>query len=77
MTVAASKRKSLPDDNSYQTVVVVVLAMVLVNCAVLLRLLARRTMKLPLMIDDYMAILAAVRLSPFFVAAYSLQMMEN
>lgn len=38
-----------------------VVAMVLVNCSVLLRLLARKMMKLQLMADDYMINLAAVR----------------
>ena len=49
------------DDNSYQMVIVIVLAMVLVNGAVVLRLLARKMMKLPLMGDDYLIVLAAVR----------------
>lgn len=61
MTAASDAQKSLQDDNSYQTVIVIVLTMVLANSAVLLRLLARRTMKLSLMADDYMAVLAAVR----------------
>ena len=57
----ATMTRSPGDDNSYQTVIVIVLAMVLVNGAVLLRLLARKMMKLPLMGDDYLIILAAVR----------------
>ncbi len=57
----AASEQSLQDDNSYQTVIVIVLAMVLTNCAVLLRLLARKMMKLQLMADDYVTILAAVR----------------
>lgn len=61
MTAASDAQKSLQDDNSYQTVIVIILTMVLANSAVLLRLLARRTMKLSLMADDYMAVLAAVR----------------
>lgn len=68
MTAASDAQTSLQDDNSYQTVIVIVLTMVLANSAVLLRLLARRTMKLSLMADDYMAVLAAVRETriPFF-----------
>ena len=57
----ATSKRSPRDDNSYQTVIVMVVAMVLVNCSVLLRLLARKMMKLQLMADDYMIILAAVR----------------
>ena len=57
----AASEPSPRDDNSYQTVIVIVLAMVLTNGAVLLRLLARKMMKLQLMGDDYMAIFAAVR----------------
>ena len=57
----ATSKRAPRDDNSYQTVIVMVVAMVLVNCSVLLRLLARKMMKLQLMADDYMIILAAVR----------------
>ena len=59
--MAASEQSLREDDNSYQTVIVIVLSRVLTNCAVLLRLLARKMMKLQLMADDYTTILAAVR----------------
>ena len=52
--------QSLRDDVSYQTIIVMVVSMVLVNFAVLLRLIARRMMKLQLMADDNMIIVAAV-----------------
>lgn len=58
MATAASDAAS--QDNSYQTVIAIVVAMVLVNVAVFLRLLARKLMKLPLMADDYMIMVAAV-----------------
>ena len=52
--------QSLGDDVSYQTIIVMVVSMVLVNSAVLLRLIAIRMMKLQLMADDNRIILAAV-----------------
>ncbi|KAG7004638.1 hypothetical protein G7Y79_00024g055880 [Physcia stellaris] len=58
MATAASDTAS--QDNSYQTVIAIVVAMVLVNVAVFLRLLARKLMKLPLMADDYMIMVAAL-----------------
>ena len=60
-TAMATSEQSPRDDVSYQTVIVVVVSMVLVTCAVILRLTARKMMKLKLMADDYMIILAAVR----------------
>ena len=56
----ALSQEGLHDDVSYQTIAVMVVSMVLVNCAVLLRLIARKKMKLPLLADDYMILLAAV-----------------
>lgn len=56
----ATSKRSPRDDVSYQTVIVMVVAMVLVNCAVLLRLLARKMMKLQLMADDYLIMFAAL-----------------
>ena len=60
----ALSEKSLHDNVSYQAVAVMVISMVLVNSSVLLRLVARRMMKLPFKADDFMIILAAVRPLP-------------
>ena len=56
----ALSEEEIHDNVSYQAIIVMVISMVLVNGSVLLRLVARRMMKLPLKADDFMIILAAV-----------------
>lgn len=52
--------RAKPDNVSYQTVIVLVISLVLVNVSVLLRLISRKLLRLPLKADDYIIILAAV-----------------
>ena len=59
----AHSEQSLYDKVSYQTIVVIVLLMVFVNGAVLLQLVSTGVMKLQLKADDYMVIMAAVRIA--------------
>lgn len=59
MAAAISKEQG-SNNKGHLVIAAVVVSVILLNLAVLVRIISRRILKLPLMADDYMIFLAAV-----------------